>query len=226
MNHQIGFDSHDISAKNRQKSPKWFTSVWLIKYHKSTANSEITMTDIRILKPVSKSPIDPPMIPEKISAEISVIIEISVILYFFSIIEYQIYSPIFSILQTIFGQNTEKSKKNIFSPPKNIIPTHNHYRIQKLYLVLLLCPHTNHESIAGPSSHQFHHLHPDEAPTWSSAGLCDDGKPHHTHVSNPVRYGPYRAVRENSACASFALNEEAHRIHSHQKCESLEEPLK
>ena len=66
---------------------------------------------MKILKPVSKSPIDAPLIPEKISAEISVIIEISVILYFFSIIEYQIYSPIFSILQTVFGQNTEKSKK-------------------------------------------------------------------------------------------------------------------
>ena len=61
------------------------------------------MTDIRILKPVSKSPIDPPMIPPKILAEISTVIEISDNFDFPPIIEYQIYSPVFPILQTIFG---------------------------------------------------------------------------------------------------------------------------
>ena len=61
------------------------------------------MTDIRILKPVSKSPIDPPMIPKKFLAEISTVIEISDNFDFPPIIEYQIYSPVFPILQTIFG---------------------------------------------------------------------------------------------------------------------------
>ena len=61
------------------------------------------MADMKILKPVSKSPIDAPMIPQKILAEISTIIEISVDFDFPPIIEYQIYSPIFPILHTIFG---------------------------------------------------------------------------------------------------------------------------
>ena len=41
------------------------TSVRLIYYPKSTADSEITMADMKILKPVSKSHIDVPMIPQK-----------------------------------------------------------------------------------------------------------------------------------------------------------------
>ena len=61
------------------------------------------MADMKILKTVSKSPIDVPMIRQKILEEISTIIEISVDFDFSSIIEYQIYSPIFPILQTIFG---------------------------------------------------------------------------------------------------------------------------
>ena len=58
---------------------------------------------------------------EKISAEISTIVEISGVFDFFQIIEYQIYSPIFTILQTIFGQNTKKSN---FIPPKKIVRDH------------------------------------------------------------------------------------------------------
>ena len=61
------------------------------------------MPDMKILKPVSKSPIDPPMIPQNFLAEIPTVIEISDNFYFPPIIEYQIYSPIFPILQTIFG---------------------------------------------------------------------------------------------------------------------------
>ena len=59
------------------------------------ADSERTVANMKILKPVSKSPIDAPMIPPKILAEISTIIEISVDFDFTPIIEYQIYSPIF-----------------------------------------------------------------------------------------------------------------------------------
>ena len=65
-------------------------------------DSERTVADMKILKPVSKSPIDVPMIP-KLLAEISTIIEISVDFDLSSIIEYQIYNSIFPILQSIFG---------------------------------------------------------------------------------------------------------------------------
>ena len=58
---------------------------------------------MKILKPDSESPNDPPKPPKTILAEISIIIEISVNFDFSLIIEYQIYSLIFPILQTIFG---------------------------------------------------------------------------------------------------------------------------
>ena len=79
------------------------TSVWLIKCTKSTADSERTVADMQILKPDSESPNDPPKTPQKSLAEISIIIEISVKFDFSPIIEYQIYSLIFPILQMIFG---------------------------------------------------------------------------------------------------------------------------
>ena len=61
------------------------------------------MADMKIPKPVSKSLIDVPMNPKTFWAKISIIKEISDNFDFPQIIEYQIYSPIFLILQTVFG---------------------------------------------------------------------------------------------------------------------------
>ena len=66
------------------------TSVRLIKYAESAADSERTVADMKILKPDSESPNDPPKNPKKILVEISILIEISMDYDFHRIIEYHI----------------------------------------------------------------------------------------------------------------------------------------
>ena len=69
------------------------------------------MADMKILKPFSKSPIDAPMIPQKILSEISTIIEISVDFDFPPIIEYQIYSPSSPYFRRFSAKKNEKIKE-------------------------------------------------------------------------------------------------------------------
>ena len=66
------------------------TSVRLIKYAESAADSEITQTDMKILKAVSKTPNDPPMVPKIFRVYTSLLIEISMDYDFHRIIEYHI----------------------------------------------------------------------------------------------------------------------------------------
>ena len=66
------------------------TSVRLIKYAESAADSEITQTDMKILKAVSKTPNDPPMVPKIFRVYTSPLIEISMDYDFHRIIEYHI----------------------------------------------------------------------------------------------------------------------------------------
>ena len=66
------------------------TSVRLIKYAESAADSERTVADMKILKPDSESPNDPPKNPKKNLVEISILIEISMNYDFHRIIEYHI----------------------------------------------------------------------------------------------------------------------------------------
>ena len=56
----------------------------------STADSEITQTDMKILKAVSKTPNDPPMVPKIFRVYTSPLIEISMDYDFHRIIEYHI----------------------------------------------------------------------------------------------------------------------------------------
>ena len=67
-----------------------YTSVRLINYPESTTDSERTPANMKILKTVSKSPIDLPVVPKIFRLYTSPLIEISMDYDFQRIIEYHI----------------------------------------------------------------------------------------------------------------------------------------
>ena len=81
------------------------TSLWLILYAESTADSKITVIDMKIVKPHPKSPTNPPKIHKIFRAEISTVIEISTDFESRTIIEYQIFCVISPIYETILDYN-------------------------------------------------------------------------------------------------------------------------
>ena len=85
-----------------------YTSVCLIYYHKSPADSKKSLQDMKILNIVSYSPTRIPIISKVFWTEISAIIEISTNFDRQTIIEFQIYSFISAILQAIIGKKLAK----------------------------------------------------------------------------------------------------------------------
>ena len=80
-----------------------YTSVRLIDYTESPADSETMRPDMEIPIVSSKTPTYPPSIPKKCRIYTYPIMEISTDFDSHAIIEYQIFCSIFPILQAIFG---------------------------------------------------------------------------------------------------------------------------
>ena len=88
------------------------TSVCLIYYVASTADSKKCLGDMRILNMVSKSFTCPPIILKIFRSEISTMVEISTNFDLLSIVEFQMYSFILPILQANLGKNLAKMLSN------------------------------------------------------------------------------------------------------------------
>ena len=93
-----------------------FTSVCLIYFPESTADSKKSLGDINILNTVSKSFNCPPIILKFFRSEISIVIEIYVDFNLLGIVEFQIYHFILPILQANLGKKMAKilSRRVIF----------------------------------------------------------------------------------------------------------------
>ena len=100
-----------------------YTSVCLIYFPESTADSKKSLGDMNIPNTVSKSFNCPPIILKFFRSEISIVIEISVDFNLLGTVEFQIYHFILPILQANLGKipfktcNIQKSH----SKSKNII---------------------------------------------------------------------------------------------------------
>ena len=85
------------------------TSVCLIYFPESTADSKKSLGDINIPNTVSKSFNCPPIILKFFRSEISIVIEISVDFNLLGIVEFQIYHFILPILQANLGKKNGKN---------------------------------------------------------------------------------------------------------------------
>ena len=92
------------------------TSVCLIYFPESTADSKKSLGDINIPNTVSKSFNCPPIILKFFRSEISMVIEISIDFNLLGIVEFQIYHFILPILQANLGKKMAKilSRRVIF----------------------------------------------------------------------------------------------------------------
>ena len=84
------------------------TSVCLIYFPESTADSKKILGDINIPNTVSKSFNHPPIILKFFRSEISMVIEISIDFDLLGIVEFQIYHFILPILQANLGKKMAK----------------------------------------------------------------------------------------------------------------------
>ena len=85
-----------------------YTSVCLIYFPESTADSKKSLGDINIPNTISKSFNCPPIILKFFPSEISMVIEISIDFNLLGIVEFQIYHFILPILQANLGKNMAK----------------------------------------------------------------------------------------------------------------------
>ena len=92
---------------------KLYTSVCLIYFPESTADSKKSLGDINIPNTVSKSFNCPPIILNFFRSEISIVIEISVDFNLLGIVEFQIYLFILPILQANLGKKWRKSFQDV-----------------------------------------------------------------------------------------------------------------
>ena len=88
------------------------TSVCLIYYVESAADSKKSLGGMKILNMVSKNFTCPPIILKNFRPEISMVVEISTDFDLLSIIEFQIYSFILPILQANLGKILAKMFSN------------------------------------------------------------------------------------------------------------------
>ena len=88
------------------------TSVCLIYYVESAADSKKSLGGMKILNMVSKNFTCPPIILKMFRPEISMVVEISTDFDLLSIIEFQIYSFILPILQANLGKILAKMLSN------------------------------------------------------------------------------------------------------------------
>ena len=96
------------------------TSVCLIYYHKSAADSEKLLPDMKILNVVSNSPTYVPTIPKIFWPEISAMPEISTDFEPHTIIEFHIYGFILPILKAILGKNVAKTLQKFYQYEKSV----------------------------------------------------------------------------------------------------------
>ena len=96
------------------------TSVCLIYYPESAADSEKLLWDMKILNVVSNSPTYVPTIPQKLRTEIFATPEISTDFEPHTIIEFHIYSFILPILKEILGKNVAKTLQNSYQYEKSV----------------------------------------------------------------------------------------------------------
>ena len=109
-----------------------YTSVCLIYYAESAADSQKSLGGMKILNMVSKNFTCPPIILKIFRSEISMVVEISTDFALLSIVEFQIYSFILPILQANLGKKMAKilSRRVIFR---------NHILNQKILYNVLWC---------------------------------------------------------------------------------------
>ena len=86
------------------------TSVFLMYFPESTADSKKSLGGINIPNTVSKSFNRPPIILKFSGSEISMVVEISIGFDLLGIVEFQIYHFILPILQAHFGKKMAKQK--------------------------------------------------------------------------------------------------------------------
>ena len=91
-----------------------YTSVCLIYYVESAADSKKSLGGMKILNMVSKNFTCPPIILKIFRPEISMVVEISTDFDLLSIIEFQIYSFILPILQANLGKILAKFWQKCF----------------------------------------------------------------------------------------------------------------
>ena len=91
-----------------------YTSVCLIYYAESAADSKKSLGGMKILNMVSKNFTCPPIILKIFRPEISMVVEISTDFDLLTIVEFQIYSFILPILQANLGKILAKMLSNCY----------------------------------------------------------------------------------------------------------------